>query len=67
MNFFEQQDKARGKTGTLFVYFILGVVCIIIAVFVLFSLVFGQIEDMQNMAWSPAVDMALLCMMPIEL
>ena len=58
MNFFEQQDKARGKTGTLFVYFILGVVCIIIAVFVLFSLVFGQIEDMQNMAWSP--DLAFL-------
>lgn len=58
MNFFEQQDKARGKTGTLFVYFILGVVCIIIAVFVLFSLVFGQIEDYRAMAWSP--DLAFL-------
>ena len=58
MNFFEQQDKARGKTGTLFAYFILGVICIIIAVFVLFSLVLGQIEDMQNMAWSP--DLAFL-------
>ena len=52
MNFFEQQDKARGKTGTLIIYFCLAVICIIVAIFALFSGVFQKAKDFQDMAWS---------------
>lgn len=53
MDFFEQQDRARGKTGTLVVYFILAVICIIIAIFALFSMVFAQVEGFQDLAGNP--------------
>jgi Zn-dependent protease with chaperone function len=53
MDFFEQQDRARGKTGTLVLYFVLAVICIIIAIFALFSVVFGEVEGFQDMPWSP--------------
>ena len=51
MDFFAQQDKARGKTGTLIFYFCLAVICIIFAVYALFSVVFQQAKDFQDMAW----------------
>ena len=52
MDFFAQQDKARGKTGTLIIYFCLAVICIIGAIFALFSGVFQKAENFQDMAWS---------------
>jgi Zn-dependent protease with chaperone function len=58
MDFFEQQDKARGKTGTLIIYFCLAVICIIVAIFALFSVVFQQAEDFNHMAWT--VELALM-------
>ena len=51
MDFFAQQDKARSKTGTLIFYFCLAVICIIFAVYALFSVVFQQAKDFQDMAW----------------
>mgnify|MGYP001171664686 CR=1 FL=1 len=55
MDFFAQQDKARSKTGTLIIYFCLAVICIIFAVYALFSAVFNQMKDFQDMAWSPGL------------
>jgi Zn-dependent protease with chaperone function len=52
MDFFEQQDKARGKTGTLIFYFVLGVFCIMLAVFALFSFVFGYNKELSLLAWT---------------
>jgi Zn-dependent protease with chaperone function len=58
MDFFEQQDKARGKTGTLIFYFLMAVVCIIVAVFALFSAVFMQVEEYRSFAWT--IELALM-------
>ena len=58
MDFFEQQDQARAKTGTLVFYFLMAVVCIIIAIFALFSTVFMQMEEYRSLAWS--IDLALM-------
>lgn len=52
MDFFEQQDQARAKTGTLVLYFLMAVVCIIVAIFALFSAVFMQTEEYRTLAWS---------------
>ena len=56
MDFFEQQDQARAKTGTLVFYFLMAVVCIIVAIFALFSAVFMQMEEYRSLAWS--IDLA---------
>ena len=58
MDFFEQQDQARAKTGTLVFYFLMAVTCIIIAVFVLFSAVLMQMEEYRPLAWS--IELALM-------
>ena len=58
MDFFEQQDQARAKTATLVFYFLMAVVCIIVAVFALFSAVFMQMEEYRSLAWS--IDLALM-------
>lgn len=58
MDFFEQQDQARAKTGTLVFYFLMAVVCIIIAIFALFSAVFMQMEEYHSLAWS--IELALM-------
>jgi Zn-dependent protease with chaperone function len=58
MDFFEQQDQARAKTGTLVFYFLMAVVCIIIAVFALFSAVLMQMEEYRPLAWS--IELALM-------
>ncbi|MEK9634140.1 MAG: hypothetical protein VW622_09905, partial [Opitutae bacterium] len=58
MDFFEQQDQARAKTGTLVFYFLMAVVCIIIAIFALFSTVFTYMEEYRSLAWS--IELALM-------
>ena len=58
MDFFEQQDQARAKTGTLVFYFLMAVVCIIIAIFSLFSAVFMYMEEYRSLAWS--IELALM-------
>jgi len=41
MDFFEQQDKARGVSGYLFLLFGFAVLCIIISIFCLASVAVG--------------------------
>ena len=52
MDFFEQQDKARGLTGYLFLLFGFAVVCIIISIFCLASVAVGFEKDLAGLAWS---------------
>ena len=52
MDFFEQQDKARGLTGYLFLLFGFAVVCIIISIFCLASVAVGFEKDLAGLAWT---------------
>ena len=52
MDFFEQQDKARGLSGYLFLLFGLAVVCIIISVFCLASVAVGFEKNLVELAWT---------------
>ena len=52
MNFFEQQDKARGLSGYLFLLFGFAVLCIIISVFCLASVAVGFERDLASLAWT---------------
>ena len=52
MDFFEQQDKARGLSGYLFLLFGLAVVCIIISVFCLASVAVGFEKKLVELAWT---------------
>ena len=52
MDFFEQQDKARGVSGYLFLLFGFAVLCIIISVFCLASVAVGFERDLAALAWT---------------
>ncbi|MBT3666437.1 MAG: M48 family metallopeptidase [Opitutae bacterium] len=52
MDFFEQQDKARSLSGSLFLLFGLAVVCIIISIFCLASVAVGFEKDLAGLAWT---------------
>ena len=52
MDFFEQQDKARGLSGYLFLLFGFAVICIIISVFCLASVAVGFERDLAALAWT---------------
>ena len=52
MDFFEQQDKARGLSGYLFLLFGFAVLCIIISVFCLASVAVGFERDLAALAWT---------------
>jgi len=52
MDFFEQQDKARGLSGYLFLLFGFAVICIIISIFCLASIAVGFERDLAALAWT---------------
>lgn len=52
MDFFVQQDKARGRSGYLFLLFGFAVVCIIISIFCLASVAVGFERDLAGLAWT---------------
>jgi Zn-dependent protease with chaperone function len=52
MDFFEQQDRARGLSGNLIVLFGLAVVCIIGAIFCLSSFAVSTHKDYAELAWT---------------
>ncbi len=52
MNFFEQQDKARGLSSYLFFLFGIAVVCIIISIFCVASLAVGFERNLAELAWT---------------
>jgi len=52
MDFFEQQDKARGVSGYLFLLFGFAVICIIISIFCLASIAVGFERDLAALAWT---------------
>ncbi len=52
MDFFAEQDKARGKTKKLVLLFCLAVLCIIGCVYALFSLLLLQDPELSKSAWS---------------
>jgi Zn-dependent protease with chaperone function len=55
MDFFEHQDKARQKTGLLVIYFVLAVVCIFVALFILASFIFSRDSVSKTILWDPAL------------
>jgi len=52
MDFFEQQDKARGLSGYLFLLFGFAVLCIIISIFCLASVAVGFEKNLAELAWT---------------
>jgi Zn-dependent protease with chaperone function len=52
MDFFEQQDKARGLSGYLILLFGFAVLCIIISIFCLTSFAVGFERDLAALAWT---------------
>ena len=52
MDFFEQQDKARGVSGYLFLLFGFAVLCIIISIFCLASVAVGFEKNLAELAWT---------------
>ena len=52
MDFFEQQDKARGLSGYLFLLFGFAVVCIIISIYCLASVAVGFEKNLAELAWT---------------
>ena len=52
MDFFEQQDRARGLSGYLIFLFGLGVIVILVAVFCLASFALGITAEHREMAWT---------------
>jgi len=52
MDFFKQQDKARGLSGYLILLFGFAVLCIIISIFCLTSFAVGFERDLAALAWT---------------
>ena len=52
MDFFKQQDKARGLSGYLILLFGFAVLCIIISIFCLTSFAVGFERDLAGLAWT---------------
>ncbi len=52
MDFFEKQSRAQSKTRWLIVYFVLAVICIIVALQIIFALLFDRpLDDLEVLAW----------------
>ena len=58
MDFFEQQDRARGLSGYLIFLFGLGVIVILVAVFCLASFALGTTAEHRDLAWT--LELAIL-------